>query len=57
MDRYMPLVDESLQILSPRKSGDFGGNYARISWESPNLVFQGEINCLDFRDLSTDYII
>ena len=42
---------ESMEGLS-----DFGGNYAKISWESPNLVFQDEINCLDFRDSCIDYI-
>ena len=57
---------ESLQILSnesllqtfegAKVFADFGGNNPRLSFEGPNLVFQGEINCLDFRFWSINYI-
>ena len=47
---------ESICRLSWKVFADFGGNNPRLSFEGPNLVFQDEINCLDFRYWSIYYI-
>ena len=47
---------ESICRLSWKVFADFGGNNPRLSFEGPNLVFQDEINCLDFRYWSIHYI-
>ena len=47
---------ESICRLSWKVFADFGGNNPRLSQESPYLVFQGEIICLDFHNRSINYI-
>ena len=56
-NKYFPdFRGESICRLSWKVFADFGGNNTRLSFEGPNLVFQGEINCEDFRYCSINYI-